>query len=77
MKLTPAEWVIKKFGSAARVGRAIGRTRAAVAKWRAPKMRGGCDGFIPRLAGYKILEAARRHKLDIEAEDLVLGREVK
>ena len=77
MKLTPAEWVIRVFGNAAIVGRHIGRSRAAVAKWRAPRIRGGCDGFIPRLAGYKILDAARKYRLDITPEDLLVGREVK
>jgi len=75
--LTPAEYVIKKFGGVRKTAKAIGRDAGAVSKWRQPKDRRGTGGAIPGGAQLAILDAAERLGLDITATDLIKGRRVR
>ncbi len=77
MKMTPAEYVRYVFGSNQAVAIVVDRDSSSISRWNAHKMRGGCGGLIPRIAQLKILEYAQRHKLDITADDLIYGRDVK
>lgn len=72
--LTPAEVVIRAFGGVNKTARAIGRNGGAVCRWRKPKEERGTNGRIPSEAQGLILQAARRLKIKITAEDLIHGR---
>lgn len=71
--LRPADFVIYYFGGLRPAARAIGRSHAAINKWRHSKRKGGCDGFIPRIALHIILKKAKLHNWKIEAMDLMVG----
>lgn len=75
--LTPAEYVIRKFGGVRKTAFAIGRDPGSVSKWRLPKEKRGTGGLIPGLAQAAILKAAKEKGLDITADDLIHGRTVK
>ena len=70
MILTPAEYVIITFGGVNATARAIGRSPAAVSKWKRPREEKGTDGEIPRSVRKDILDYAKRHQLDITTHDL-------
>lgn len=72
--MKPAYYVISVFGGVGATARAIGYTAGAVSKWKLPASRQGCHGWIPRKSMQKILVVAKRRKLDITAEDLLMGR---
>ena len=74
MKLSPAEYVIKKIGGVRKTARAIGRTPSTVSAWRSKK---GTGGEVPRGAQKDILAYAKMKHLDITAHDLIVGRVVK
>lgn len=77
MDLNPAEFVIHRFGGVRATAKAIGRDKAAVSRWRVPKEKRGTDGRIPSLAQAAVLDAAKRFKKDITANDLIHGRRVE
>lgn len=80
MHLSPARFVISMFGGVRATARAVGRTPSAVSKWKKrpgnPEDR-GCSGYIPRKLQPVILEEARKRGLDIQAQDLIVGRVVQ
>lgn len=76
MKLSPAEYVIRVFGSVRETARAVDRDESCVSRWKAPKSKGGTGGKIPGPVQDTILKKARRKNLDITPHDLVYGREV-
>lgn len=76
-KLTPAQYVVKTFGGVRKTARAIGIEPSAVCRWRQPKAKNGTDGLIPTVSQQRVLVAARMMKLDITAEDLIIGRTTK
>lgn len=75
MHYTPAAWVIQKFGGPFALAKAIGRPPSTVLRWR--KRWRGCDecGRIPSDSMATILILARQRRLDIKAQDLILGRD--
>lgn len=77
MYLTPAEYVIRTFGSIRKTAKAVGKTHQAVSNWKKPKSRNGLGGLIPSRAQQRILAAADALGLDITASDLIHGRDVK
>jgi hypothetical protein len=76
MHLNPAQYVVHCFGGVRKAGIALGRTASAISKWNKSDKNFGCGGRIPSRMQEVILEVARIKKLDITAQDLVLGREV-
>lgn len=69
MHLDPPTYVIGLLGGPRATGRFVGRSHAAVIKWRKV-------GMIPPECQRTLLLAARTHGLDLTAEDLILGRTV-
>lgn len=76
MHLGPAEYVIHVFRGVRAAARALGRDPSSVSKWRLPKERKGCDGFVPGPVRQTILTKARELGLDIDSEDLDYGRDI-
>lgn len=74
--LRPADFVIHYFGGLRPASRAIGRSHAAINKWRHPAKDGGCDGYIPRIAMHRILDLAKKNNWKIKGMDLILGKVV-
>lgn len=72
MQLSPAEYVVHVFGGVSCTARAIGRTPQAVTLWRTQ-----AGGRVPGTAQKLILLAARKRKLDITPNDLIVGRRVR
>lgn len=70
IQMSPAEYVIQVFGGVRATGRAIGRDATSVFLWKG-------NGRIPTANLRKILKVAKLKKLDITAEDLILGRSFK
>jgi hypothetical protein len=68
--MSPAEWVVKQFGSLRKTASAIGRDFSAVAQWKR-------KGTIPAPAQQIILVKAKELGLDILPADLVVGRRVE
>jgi hypothetical protein len=77
LKLSPAEYVIRTFGGVRATARALGRSAAAISKWRKPREEKGTGGQIPRKAMWELLAKSRELGLDLNPNDLLLGREVK
>ena len=76
MRVSPAEYVIKVFGGVRKVARAIGRDPASVSRWRRTAGQKGTDGRIPSKAQQELLIQAKALGLDLNPEDLLIGREV-
>lgn len=72
MKLTPAEYVIFKFGGVIRTAEALGRDKSAISRWLHKP-----GGLIPNQMQATVLKRARELKIDITAEDLIVGRNVR
>jgi len=64
---TPVEIVIEAFGSATAVAKAIGRSPAAVSRWRS-------RGRIPSKVQQLLLDAAKVRGIDLTCQDIVQGR---
>lgn len=75
--LTPAEYVIRVFKGVRATARVLGRHPSSVSKWTKPKERKGTGGQIPRSAMWVLLSKARELGLDLEPNDLIMGREVQ
>lgn len=67
MKMTPGQYIVEVFGGVNAAARALGVTPAAVSRWKSNKRRIG-----PEMQG-RILETARKQKLSITPNDLILG----
>lgn len=65
------------IGGVRKTARAIGRDPSAVSKWQKLPDSNGVLGIIPRNAQLEILTYAKKNKLDISANDLILGRNVR
>jgi len=76
MKTTPTEYVIIIFKGVRSLGRALKCNPSTISRWKRSREDGGCDGNIPSGAQRKILELARKNKLDITPNDLMLGRKI-
>lgn len=70
-KLNPAEYVISQFGGVRATARAIGYVPTNISKWRHQG-----NGRIPTSVQELILDKADEMGLDINAIDLIKGREV-
>jgi hypothetical protein len=77
MHLNPAQYVVKVFGGVRKTAREIGRSPSSVSKWNKPVAAKGLGGEIPRLSQRAVLHVAKIKKLDITAEDIIFGRDVK
>lgn len=75
--MSPAAHVINVFGGVNATAKALGRSAPSISKWTKPISEKGTGGFIPSKAQQIIFKIARRKKLDITAEDLILGRKKK
>jgi hypothetical protein len=71
--MSPAQYVSSVFGGVRATARAIKRHPSAVSKWTSTGKQ-GTGGHIPAAAARLILTYARKHRLDIKPEDLVIGR---
>lgn len=69
MHLAPAEYVIFTFKGVGATARALGLHATTVSKWRR-------SGLVPGLLQRRVLDAASAMNLDINCDDLVLGREI-
>lgn len=70
MTLNPVEFVIKTFGGVRPLSRSIPRSPGTISLWRK-------SGLIPKKVQRDILMAARRRRLDLTPEDLILGRKIE
>lgn len=77
MKLNPVEYLIKVFGGVRPASRAIGRSPSAISKWQTYENKDGSRGLIPSGLHKKILAEAKDKGLDITADDLINGRNIK
>lgn len=75
--ISPAEHVIKQFGTVSKLAALLGRNRSTVSRWTKSRAEGGCGGRIPTSAIRRILELAHDHNKDITPLDLIVGRAVK
>lgn len=71
MKLKPAEYVILKLGGVRPAARKLNYTAGAIQHWK----RNG--GHVPTRARDRILKYAKKSGLDITADDLQYGRNIK
>lgn len=67
MLLNPVEYVIKLFGGVRPLSRSINRAPGTISIWRK-------KGFIPTRVQREVLMAARRRRLDLTTDDIILGR---
>jgi hypothetical protein len=72
----PTEYAIHIFGGVKNLAAAIGRHPSAISKWKHYTGLYRREGTIPDDIKIRILEIAKRKKLDINAKDLILGRRV-
>ncbi len=73
MHLTPAAYCARLFGGARPLSRALGMHFTAVSRWKRC-----CNGFIPEPKHMqRLLRIAKERGYDIQAEDLIFGREVE
>lgn len=66
---TPAGRIIKKFGTAYKLSKAIGVEPQTVYRWTYPKDKGGADGVIPLGQHQRIYDAAKRLGIRVTLED--------
>lgn len=69
--MTPAAYVIEKFGGIRPLARAIGRDPSSVQLWKIPHTRGGGGGAIPSKAQTAIIAASRKLGIQIDPAKLV------
>lgn len=67
MRLTPAAFVIKQFHGIRPLARAVKRAPSTIFRWQTV-------GYIPTKAQQDILRAAKRRRIDIKPQDLIVGR---
>lgn len=66
--LDPARSIISKIGTE-KVAEITGRHVSRVYRWMAPKEKGGTDGFIPPAEARALLDYARKHGVDLSADE--------
>lgn len=64
-----AQQVIEKCGGVSKTAKIVGKSESWVSRWTYPKNRGGTNGRVPQGAQIKLLEAASRGEVDLEASD--------
>jgi hypothetical protein len=69
--MSPADVAIEAFGSARATAKAIGREHSSVIRWRQRKA-----GSIPGTCLKKLYQVAKERGISLNAEELILGREV-
>lgn len=67
--LSPAELVIKTFGSVHKTAKAVGRTPACISKWRRR-----LDGALPPAIQKKVLALSEAQDLGLTPRELIMGR---
>jgi len=72
-KLTPAEYVIYRFGGVRKTARALGYSAPAICSWKREDQY-GVKGLIPTHAQRSVLKKAKTLKLDINTHDIIYGR---
>lgn len=75
--LSPAEYVIHVFRGVRATARAIGRSPSSISKWTSPRDTQGRGGSVPGSVQKTILAKAKELDLDITADDLIFGRDVR
>lgn len=70
MHLNPTQYVVKCFGGVRKTAKAIGRSPAAICQWN------NRGGSIPSAAQLLIIKAAKKRKIKITPDDLILGRKI-
>ena len=73
--MTPADIVIKRFGSVRHLARLLNRDPSTIHRWRMQKDKGGLEGRIPSTAQVKLLALAKQHGVEITAADLISGNQ--
>lgn len=75
MPMTPAQFVVKVFGSQTAVAKILDIEVSAVNNWLNPRMKkkGGGNGLVPSKHHEKLLKAARSEGLELTANHLVYG----
>lgn len=73
--LEPASSVIDLFGGPVAVAKILGLDRAQVYRWMYPKCQRGTDGLIPSWHQQVLLAHAKRNKIPLTAEMLIMGPE--
>lgn len=67
--MTPAEYVIYKFGGVRETARLVGRDHSSVSRWK-------IRGAVPVDVQVTIIELASVLKIDIQPKDLIFGRDI-
>jgi hypothetical protein len=70
--LTPSKLAILLFGGVSILAKQLEISKVTVSSWQT---RG--DGGIPRQHHLKIIEVAKRKKIELSPEDLVFGRDIQ
>jgi len=65
--MTPAETVILEFGGVRPLARLLDIDPAAVSRWKR-------SGYVPHIYYNEMLAMAKKQKIRLTCEDLVLGR---
>lgn len=73
IKLTPAEYVIYRFGGVRKSARALEVAPSTVCAWKREDQY-GVSGLIPTHMQRRILKRAKQLKLDINTHDIIYGR---
>lgn len=68
---TPAQRVIAAFGGVRATARIINRSSSTVSRWQKPRDQGGTGGRVPSSAQGVLLAHARKHGINLTAEDLI------
>ncbi|RYG96776.1 MAG: hypothetical protein EON58_11295 [Alphaproteobacteria bacterium] len=69
--LSPADIAISAFGGCRATAKAIGRDHSSVVRWRKRK-----NGSIPEAALRPLYELAKARGIELNAEELIVGRQV-
>lgn len=67
--MTPAERIIEKCGSKAKVAELAGVHVTRVHRWTLPKEQGGTGGVVPSQKQQTLLDNARREGIELSTED--------
>ena len=72
-RLNPARTVVAKIGGIPAVCEVVGVDRTTVIKWMSPRSVGGTGGVIPAERARRLYQYARKHQLDLTAEEVLIG----
>lgn len=71
--MTPADYVITKFGGIRPLARMLGIDHSSVQRWTRPLSKRGSGGLIPSRHHQRILTLAREQGVEIDAANLIVG----